>query len=198
MRHAARWILILAVAGGVAGCDHVTFEPLRPAEPAPKPAARPPAEDGGGADYMARSAVQGDEETAGQGAVDIALEWSKKYATAAEELVKSQKTVQELTEQNKKLRTELAGLQARLGQSQKELDEANEMLVELGKELREWKKNVLGFRDEVLQAQRTQLDAIRKILVLLGGEVSGRKNAAGESTVSVKGASRDLVKGPKS
>lgn len=45
------------------------------------------------------------------------------------------------------------------------------MLIELRGELTKWKSNVLGFRQEIQTAQQAQLEALQKVLRLLGGEV---------------------------
>jgi len=177
MRTAWKWTGLWVVALWGLGCEPMGWSPMQPAQqPAPVPAAaqaKPAsAPDGGRADYLGASAVRGDEQTAGQGAVDVALEWSKKYAQATEQLLEAQKSEKELREENKRLLAQVAKLQVQADQSQKEVQEANEMLVELGKELREWKNNVMGYRNDMLQAQQVQMDALRKIMVLLGGEAA--------------------------
>jgi len=57
-----------------------------------------------------------------------------------------------------------------LKQARKELDEANAMLREMQTELAKWKADVLGYRDEMRTAQTAQIDALRRILRLLGAE----------------------------
>ena len=141
--------IITLVSGLVflAGCGQLTFGPTPPPEPPAQSTAMPgePVR----ADYMADSALRGDENTDGQGAVDVALEWSKKYARAAEELLELQKSDKQLHEENKKLLAELARAQMQLDQSKTELAEANEMLVEMGQELRAWKNDVVGYREAI-------------------------------------------------
>ena len=61
-------------------------------------------------------------------------------------------------------------MKLQLGQAESELGDANAMLLELRDELNKWKSNVLGFREEMLQAQTAQIEAMHKILVLIGGE----------------------------
>jgi hypothetical protein len=39
-------------------------------------------------------------------------------------------------------------------------------------ELNNWKTNIIGFRDEMRDADKTQLQALLRILKALGGEVS--------------------------
>jgi septal ring factor EnvC (AmiA/AmiB activator) len=57
-------------------------------------------------------------------------------------------------------------------QLNRELTDANNMLVELRKELDRWRANVLGFRQEMREAQQTQLEALAKIMKMLGGEMA--------------------------
>jgi len=87
------------------------------------------------------------------------------------ECIKLQKKNQELSEANRRLTAETKTLTADLTQATRELNDANAMLAELKKELDKWKKDVLGFREEMRLAQRTQLDLMKKLVVLLGGEV---------------------------
>ena len=48
------------------------------------------------------------------------------------------------------------------------------MLIEMKGELVSWKANVLGFRQEMQQAQAAQLLALGRVLKLLGGEAPGQ------------------------
>jgi peptidoglycan hydrolase CwlO-like protein len=196
-------VVIVAASVWMVGCERFSFMPAEPQPPrAQQPAqpaatAEPPARDRGRADYMAASAVRGDDQTAGQGAVDIALEWSNKYAKSAEELLDCQKSNKELQEENKKLLAQISRLQMQSDQAQKDLQEANDMLVELGKELREWKGNVLGFRNEMQQAQQVQMDAIKRIMLLLGAEPAQPTTRPAEKpAASPRDASSDLSKAP--
>jgi len=61
-------------------------------------------------------------------------------------------------------------LKAQLSQTQKELEEANEFLQKMHVELNQWKADVLGFRDEMRKAEAAQLQALGKILRILGAE----------------------------
>ena len=57
-------------------------------------------------------------------------------------------------------------------QTQKELTEANDLLIKMRIELNTWKMDVLSFRDEMRQAEEAELEALLKILRLLGGQVT--------------------------
>ena len=55
-------------------------------------------------------------------------------------------------------------------------------------ELNNWKIDILGFRDEIRDAETAQLEALLKILKVLGGEVK-TKSAQAEDTSSTTVAS---------
>ena len=200
MRLGIPGIAIVALAGWQAGCEQFSLAPAQPPTPVARPAvARPAANDAGNPPlgYMAGSAVRG--APGGPSAVATALELSEKYAKVAEELLEAQKANKAVAQENKKLLAQMARLQMELEQLGKELADANETVVEQEKKLQEWKKNVLGFRTEMQQAQQVQLDALRKIMVLLGGqEVRPKAPPAGKPAISSKDAQRDLSNKPSS
>ncbi len=106
------------------------------------------------------------------GATDSALAWSQKY----EELLKQQ---QQQTEKNQALVTEnsdlkqtISKLQGEMAKTKKELDEANVFLQDMHRELTQWKADVLGYRDEMRQAQSAQMEALIRILKVLGAETT--------------------------
>jgi chromosome segregation ATPase len=103
-------------------------------------------------------------------AVESAIELSKKYAGLSEEMTALKEKNLALEADNKKLRDELIPAKAQLAQAQKELSEANDLLVEMRVELNNWKSNILGFRTEMRQADTAQLEALVKILTILGAE----------------------------
>lgn len=103
--------------------------------------------------------------------VESAMELSKKYFTLSEEAVVLRQLNKELIVQNKQLGDKAAALDTQLKQAQKELNEANNFLIEMRVELNNWKVNILGFRDEMRGAEKAQLEALFKILKALGGEV---------------------------
>ena len=164
-----------AAAFWLAGCGQMSFL-TRPREPAPAP--QPPAESGN-AEYLAHTAVKTDTAPPAPGAVDVALEWSRKYADASERLVAEQRAGRELREQNRQLADQVAKLQTQIAQSQRELAEANETLMQLGRETQDWKKQA-ALVETILQAQKTQIDAMKKVLLLLGAEAgpAGAKQAS--------------------
>ncbi|MHC4387094.1 MAG: hypothetical protein ACYS8I_03550 [Planctomycetota bacterium] len=99
------------------------------------------------------------------------MELSKKYAELSQEATMLRQKNQDFAAKNYQLKDQAAILEAQLQQAQKELTEANELLIEMRIELNNWKTDVLGFRGEMREAEKAQLQALLKILEVLGGEV---------------------------
>ena len=110
----------------------------------------------------------GDDEA--KSAVESALKWSKKYEELLAETDQLRQQNEKLTLENKNLTIGVDTYKTELEKTQKELYEANEFLKETHLELTNWKKNVLGFRDELRDAQAAELQALAKILRILGAE----------------------------
>ena len=106
----------------------------------------------------------------GTSAVESALELSQKYARLSDHAAALKEENQALTAENKQLKERAASLEAQLAQTRKELDEANQLLIEMLSELNNWKSNILGFRSEMRDAAKAQLEALLKVLEILGGE----------------------------
>ncbi len=120
-------------------------------------------------------------------AVDSAIELSKEYAKLSEEAAVLRRENQDLITMNRQHKDQNTALKAQLQQTQKELTEANDLMIEMRIELNNWRADILGFRDEIRQADTTQLQALLRILKILGGEVkeqSARKEIAGSAAVS--------------
>ena len=62
------------------------------------------------------------------------------------------------------------------------MTEANEFLGQMHLELNKWKTDVLGFRQEMRHAQQVQIEALGKILRVLGAEPVDTSNAPEESS----------------
>jgi len=196
-------IPLVALPVLLAGCEGVRLSFSRPGGPdgpaaaeqaaGTRPAATPaPEPQEPPLDYMAGSAVRDDDGGGKNGAVDTALELSRKYAAVAEQLMETQKTNKALTQENRKLLSQVAQLEDAVAQAQKELGDANDEIMEQKRALQEWKNNVMGFRRDMEQYEEAQIDALRKILMLLNGETAP---AAGgpiaKPSLSVKDASSD-------
>ena len=118
------------------------------------------------------------QETNSQGrlSTDSAVDLSEKYALLSDELAALRAKNQDLLSENTNLKENLASCNAQLQQTQKELTQANDLLIEMRLELNNWKTDVLGYRDEMRLAQKAQLESLIKILQLLGGEVAEEAN----------------------
>ena len=112
------------------------------------------------------------EESAksGENVVRSAVELSEKYAKQSSELSDLKEENKELLKENQELKDNIALLEPKLKQTQKELEAANNLLVEMRVELNNWNNNVLGFRDEMRMAEKAQLETLHRILRILGGE----------------------------
>ncbi|MDD5459981.1 MAG: hypothetical protein PHF37_11385, partial [Phycisphaerae bacterium] len=107
----------------------------------------------------------------GQTAVDAAIKLAQEYAALSDKTNQLQKNNQELAVENARLKDRIAALEPELQQTKKELDEANNLLIQMRIELNNWKSDILGFRDEIRQADKAQLQTLLKILEVLGGEI---------------------------
>ncbi len=117
----------------------------------------------------------------GPTAVESAIELSEKYARLSEEMAVLRQKNQELITKNRRFKDQLNPCEAQLKQTQKELAEANDLLIEMRIELNNWKTDILGFRDEMRGADKAQLETLLKILKILGGEVKEESQNENES-----------------
>ena len=186
MRNVANFLAVFTMVVGVGGCAEFQRSPANPAHPAGAPNAAPIEETAAGTRPLGSIAIKGDEKTEGSSAVESALAWSEKYSRAAEKLVKVQQEKHGLEEKNRQLLVQVAGLQSKLDRAKTELGEANAMLIELHGEMHKWKANVHGIQELNDNAHKAQLDALYKILRLLGGEVPEPTTAPAEKQSSVK------------
>lgn len=102
--------------------------------------------------------------------VESAIELSDKYARLSDETVTLRERNQQLEADNLHLLQQIETLETKLAQTQKELGEANDLLIEMLTELNNWKSSILGFRGEMREAAKAQLEALLKVLEILGGE----------------------------
>ena len=104
-------------------------------------------------------------------AVESAIELSQKYAKLSEEAAVLRQENQNIITRNRQIKDLNTVLKAQLQQTQKELTEANDLMIEMRIELNNWRTDILGFRNEMRDADTTQLQALLRILKILGGEV---------------------------
>lgn len=105
-------------------------------------------------------------------AVESALMWSNRYEELSVKTEKLRDDNSKLTIENTNLKHDIQKLQTQLDQTQTELKDANEFLQEMNLQLSKWKGDVLGFRDEMRDAQATQLGALKQIMKILGAELT--------------------------
>jgi len=165
---------LLAVLVLLAGGCRTSRGPTDALATAPPPQSRPDNEAG-------PNRFQ-DSTTDGRTAVESALELSEKYARLSDQTVELRAQNQQLQGENAELKAQVAALEDKLLQTQRELNEANALLIDMIEELNNWKNNVLGFRGEMRTAAKAQLEALLKVLELLGGEAEagtlGRRHAS--------------------
>jgi hypothetical protein len=155
------WLLVLLLIAFGAGCTATpNMQRPSPAGPPPEPAS---------AKVSTAKRFQ-DTPLEGRTAVESAIELSEKYARLSDQTVALREENQRLVAENESLLQQIATLEARLRQTQKELGEANDLLIEMLTELNNWKTNILGFRGEMREAAKAQLEALLKVLEILGGE----------------------------
>jgi chromosome segregation ATPase len=109
-------------------------------------------------------------ETESTDAVQSALMWSQRYDELLTNTEKLRETKNTLSVENADLRYKLAEMKTELDQTKAELAQANDFLHEMQMELTKWKSDVLGFRDEMRKAQAAQLEALQRVLRVLGAE----------------------------
>jgi chromosome segregation ATPase len=152
-----------------------------------QPSTAPPSE---GEQAAGNEAVAGRfQESALEGptAVESAIELSEKYARLSEEAAVIRQQNKDLITENQGLEEQVTALEADLLQAQKELTEANDLLREMIVELNNWKADVIGFRQEMRSAEKAQLEALLKILQILGGEADlelGQNELQGQGSAS--------------
>ena len=162
MKRTIPWFLALLLVAAGAGCT-ATPQMQRRA-----PAAAKPAESASGSAATAKRFQ--DTPLEGRTAVESAIELSEKYARLSDQTVALREENQRLIAENESLLQQIANLESRLRQTQKELGEANDLLIEMLTELNNWKASILGFRGEMREAAKAQLEALLKVLEILGGE----------------------------
>lgn len=101
-----------------------------------------------------------------------ALRWSEKYDELSEKYRELTEENMAMTKERVTLKKKIMDLEQQLAGNKGELDDANLFLQDMHKELTQWKGDVLGFRDEMRNADGAQLKALTRILKVLGAELS--------------------------
>jgi len=157
----AFWAILLS------GCRVVEERIIYDAAPAPSQAAVSTPAAQAQAEVIERRFTDSQEQ---MDAVQSAVAWAKKYEQVMEKNAELQEKHNQLFLQNSQLTAKLEQTQAELERTRKELTEANEFLQQMHAELNKWKADVLGYREEMRQAQAAQLEALGRILQVLGAE----------------------------
>lgn len=124
------------------------------------------------------------QEPASEGAsvVESAMKLSEEYAKLNKEAAVLQRQNEEFITKNRQLNEQVVSLEAQLKQAQKELAEANSLLIDMRIELNNWKADIIGFRDEMRQAETAQLETLLRILKVLGGQVATESAGVGNTS----------------
>jgi hypothetical protein len=114
----------------------------------------------------------GTETQADDAAAESALAMSQKYQELSLETEKLRQENVTVKLENDSFTRQIAALEGQLETTRNELSEANEFLQQMHVELGKWKSDVLGYRDEMRSAQVAELEALKKILKVLGAELT--------------------------
>lgn len=131
--------------------------------------------------------------TEGPTVVESAMKLSGDYARLSKEATLLRQQNEDLIAKNRRLDEQAVSLDAQLQQTQKELAEANSLLIEMRVELNNWKADILGFRNEMRNAETAQLETLLRILKVLGGQVTS-ESAKAEVTGAVGSAVASMNK----
>jgi chromosome segregation ATPase len=123
--------------------------------------------------------------------VESAMKLSGQYARLTQEAAQLRQQNEEVITKNRQLNEKITSLEGQLQQAQKELAEANSLLINMRVELNNWKADVLGFRDEMRNAETAQLETLLRILKVLGGQVT-TESVRAENTSTVGSAVASL------
>ena len=160
--------LLMGIVYFQAGCDLTGENRLQQKLAEPKTAAS--AQQAPVAEYSSEQMHRRFEPRPDDGTAQGTLVWAQRYEELSLKNNLLREKNSEIQAENSQLKQQLDALEKELGNTKKELAEANEFLQQMHLELNEWKTNVLGFRDEMRQAQKGQLEALAKILRVLGAE----------------------------
>ena len=136
-------------------------------------------------DAIAKRFQEPDPE--GPTVVESAMKLSGEYARLTQEAAELRRQNEDFIAKNRQLSDQTASLDAQLKQAQQELAEANSLLIEMRVELNDWKADILGFRNEMRNAETAQLETLLRILKVLGGQVA-TESASAKNTGTVGSA----------
>lgn len=119
-------------------------------------------------------------------AIQSITTWAQRYDELSQKTEKLRVDNTQVTLDNARLQQEVERLNTELKQCRSDIDQSNALLQQAHLELSKWKADVLGYRDEMRQAQTAQLSALTKILRILGAETSAPSESAQAGTQEAK------------
>jgi len=130
------------------------------------------------AGYLPGTTVKADTDS--PTAIDQAMIWAERYTHMVAErdaaLERAREAERGQDDAEKRARDILLELET----TRRQLDDADKMMRELKADLDRWKRDVLGFRKEILEAQAAELEALRQIMKVLGGHLSEQDSTDGD------------------
>jgi len=105
-------------------------------------------------------------------AVDQAMIWAERYTYMVAERDAALERAREAEREQDDAEKRARDIQIELETTRRQLDDADKMMRELQTDLDRWKRDVLGFRKEILEAQAVELEALRQIMKVLGGHLA--------------------------
>jgi len=123
-----------------------------------------------------------DTASNGRTAVDSAVDLAKKNTEIFEQMMILKQKNQELIAENSRLKAQIAVLEPELEQAKKELNEANDLLIDMTTELNNWKTDILGYREEMRDAYTAQMEILLKIAQAMGAEITAEQEQNKQST----------------
>lgn len=103
-------------------------------------------------------------------AIDKLIKLAQEKADLSEKYIEQLKSNNKVSNENAQLRQVNKQLTAELEQTKTELNQTNKLLIEMRAELDQWKSKILEFHNESRNTDKAQLEALFKILQLIGGQ----------------------------
>ena len=170
----ARGVAVVAAAAMlVAGCEFQGFRGRQLPQPPPSAEAEPPADE---MYDMGKASVVG--EGGASSGVAAAQLWKDRYTETVEKLLKANLNCRDMELESRDLKAQVAALDGKVRQAEKELAESNAMLREMGGELDNWKRNVTGFQEEMRKSRVAELRALQRILRILDASMPEERASA--------------------
>ncbi|MBN2511362.1 MAG: hypothetical protein JXB18_00355 [Sedimentisphaerales bacterium] len=108
--------------------------------------------------------------------------WAQRYEESSRQNEQLRENSSKLVLENARLMQDNEKLKLELAQCRKDMEQSNALLEQAHVELSKWKADVLGFREEIRQAQTAQLSALTKILRVLGAESPAAQTDTAQET----------------